>query len=442
MAAKRPVVPSRLRIEHVLLCAFILSRLVLLHQEWGVRIGWDVGSHLDMLNRWPWDEGAWDVRSSFYAYHPPLAFLFARALHLLGLPAAESVQTIGCLVSIAAFFFLRGTVSLLGKLRSPEGIAFVYVTSALPVQQYLAYSINMDVFVYAAACAVAYFSVLLVKRPSIGGMWGLAATLAVGMLIKSSSLLLFSLPAVLIPLLLLPLFRKRTMWRKAVRAMLAGALSVALAIALVSPYYAGRYWLQEGALFVSNMDFQEYGSEGLQRERKDVRDVDRGAFIRDLFSVRASELLALEDRDQGRVRLVNTWRDVWAGSRHNVQSSLFSSWLSHAYSFAAIALLVAGVVHLLVFFRGDDWDRFTVGMLFFGMLQMAALVAYAWKYPHPIGLPTKLIYIAPVLVPFGLLLTRAFAFVPALVRGRMAGVVSGAALLGAYLLLNGILPVY
>ncbi len=434
--------PAWLRIEHVLLGAFMLSRLLLLRQEWGASIGWDVGAHVDMLKLWPWDENAWDVRSSFYAYHPPLAFLFARALHLLGLPAAESVQTIGCIVSIAAFFFLRGTVSLLGKLRSAEGIAFVYVTSALPVQQYLAYSINMDVFVYAAACAVAYFSVLLAKRPSVGGMWGLAAMLAVGMLTKSSALLVFSLPAVLIPLLVLPLFPKRTTRRNAMRVMLSGGLSIGLAAAMVSPYYVGRYVLQEGALFVSNMDFREYGSEDLQRERNDVRDADRGAFLRDLFSVRASELLTLADRDQGRVRLVNTWRDIWAGSKHNVRSSPFSLWLSHAYSFAAMALLVAGVVHFLAFFRGDDWDRFMVGMLLFGLLQMAALVAYAWKYPHPLGLPTKLIYIAPVLVPFGLILTRAFAFAPALVRGRTVGVASGAALLGVYLLLNGILPVY
>lgn len=404
-------------------------------------MGWDVAVHLEMLQHWPWE--AWDVRSSFYAYHPPLAFFLARIISFGGLSSIQSVQAVAFLASMAGFFFLRLLVRHLGMLEKSHGIAFLYVTSSLPVLINLSYSITIDVLLYAALCAVLLFSFRLSEKSYIPSV-GLCASFLFAMFVKFSFVLLLPIPFMVIGLQWQMLERQKTKRRRmVVRTFLAIVISAAIA----SPYYVGRYYVQERTLFPSNMDFEEYGRSVHEEQRRTVRDSDRVAFVRDFFRVSIAELLRLQDRDQERVRIINTWRDFWAGNKYNVTQTPLSLSLSHIYSFAALFLIALGTIRFIQRFRlqSEPWDQFGVVLLGLSIMCMFSLFLYPWKYPHPVGLLTKLIYVMPLVLGTGWILSFPAGILSSLPKKFFAAhliCVAFGFLLGAFIVLNHILPVY
>ena len=417
--------------EYSLLATFLLGHLVLLVSQWGLPVGWDSGAHLDMLEQWPWDPSVWSVRSQFYAYHPPVVFALTRLFVVIGFSTVQSAQLFSWLMSLVGFFFVRTLLQSLNLLRTRWGVVFLYVTWSLPVQMYASYSVNMDVAILAISTAVLYFSFHLSQT-----YWShisLAAVLCTGLLMKFSAL-----PLLLVPLVVCMLRNQNT------RMLRMSMLTVLISLVVVIPYYGVRYIQQEGKLFVSNQDFQEFGAADLARERREVRDRDRIAFVRDFFRVDRTELLTLHKRDQSRIRLVNTWRDLWAGSEHNVSRSHFSLALSHFYSLFALPLLALGLVACMRDRRHATVSQIGMTLLTMSALYFALMLFYTWKYPHPLGIPNKLIYAAPMVLGIGYVLSRAIVSVFAIAAKRHARTAScvGCILLMLFVLVNHFAPVY
>jgi hypothetical protein len=431
--------------ERILLGVFLGSRALLFLLTFGQAVGWDTGVHLAMLDSWPWESDAWDVRSSFYAYHPPLAFLLARSVHVLGIDPVVSVQIVSALASLFAFLCLRWTLLRLGFLHHRWSVAFLYVTSALPIQIYLARSINMDVLIYAFACTALLGSSLLWggEEARRERWWGSALvwfSVTAAILTKHSGLLLLVLP----PLAACLLPGEAETETRARRVGYACSLCV-LALVSALPYYALRYLPQTGTLLPSNMEMAEFDRATWEEEKQTVRDADLQAFWRDLLWGTSPGTERIQDRDQARVRMLNTWKDLWAGSRHNVTQSPLSLSLSTSYSVIGALLLSIGIAHLLCHLRSrDDWGRFGLLLTVFAVLHVLALVAYAYRYPHPLGIPNKAIYAAPALIGFGYLLTRPLSLSPlgqSSSRSDRRGVLLIAGL-ASFVLLNHLLPVY
>ena len=437
-------------LEGLLLFLFFESRLMLFLQTRGIASGWDTAVHLRMIHFWPWDAHVWNIQGEYYAYHPPLAFFLPRLLFVSGMDIVLSVQVVNAIASVIGFLFLRAVLKDIGVLRSWAGLAFLYITSCLPVQIYMAHSVNMDALIYAEACAVLFLSVRLFcesrvqsqtkKRPALYAT-ALVLCLATAMLTKYSGLLL-----TLIPVLTVFFAGHPTLSPKGRRQLRIACGACAAALLIVSPYYIGRYVHQTGMVLPTNMDIVRFDKTKIDAGRS-IRDNNRAAFVLNLFSRAPSVPDRIQDRDQKTMRMLNTWKDVWAGSRKNVRQSPLSLWLSTAEARAAIILLIAGCASFFLrAHRRSPWDRMGQALILFSLLQIFSLIIFAYHYPHPSGITNKGLYIAPALLGFGYLMSCSFTGcgdvkAPRTWRGRGI-MIAGLALLGGMMFLNGFLPVY
>ncbi len=440
------------RLEYCFLFLFLVSRLWLFVAHKGEAIGWDVGVHLQMLSHWPWSPGMWDVQSEFYAYHPPVAFFLARVLHVMGIDTVTSVQAVAATASVIGFFFLRKSLQYLQVLRTWQGLLFLYITSTLPIQIYLARSINMDVIVYAEACAVVYFSlrVFFVKKFSlrknhaIRNIALLILCLVLGLFTKYSGLLLLGIPC------LLTLFSSESLpsmlSKKVFHRVLVACCICGVAVAMASPYYFQRYYRQTGQFFPTNMDLEKYDKNTAIAERAQ-RDKNPTEFLQQFFWRTSPDATRIQDRDQKTVRLLNTWKDIWSGNKHNVKQSGLSLALSNIYANLALVFLAFGYIYYVgQLSRWTPWDRLGSALLIFSLVEIAFVILYTYRYPHAIGVPNKGIYIAPALLGFGYLITlmgRAAGEIR-LSHSRKNNILSGIAIacVAGCIILNAVLPVY
>ena len=434
------------RLEYFFLCVFLLSRLWLFFVTRGVPVGWDTDAHLEMLTDLPWSDAMWDIHSHFYAYHPPLAFFLARCVLLLGANPVTSVQIVSALASLIGFFYLRASVRVLQMLNSWQGIGFLYVTSSLPVQIYLAHSINMDVLLYAEACAALFYSLQLFSAQNAVASSArtvrtsvlLVLSLVLAMYTKYSGLLLLAIPVLIAA-------TSSTFFNCTVRRITGACALGVVVLVLAFPYYFGRQYTQSGHFFPSNMDFENYDKAALMNDRS-KRDENPVLFLTQFFGGSSEGSTRIQERDQAVMRLENTWKDLWAGSKNNVQQSRSSLFLSVCYGAFAPLFLLVGLIALA--YRRSRWTRWeSVGcaLIAFSLLELVFLLFYSYQYPHVIGIPNKLIYISPALLGFGFLLA---AWIPSTgihfprSMKTMAGTVLGTALLAGIVLADALLPVY
>ena len=421
-----------------LLAAYLFARIWLLADAFGQASGWDTGAHMEMLTAWPWSERFWDIRSAFYAYHPPLAFLLPRILMTMGLPDVQSVQIIAALATLASFFCIRSLLKHLDLLTKPIELAFLYITFSLPFLIYLSHAVTMDVLILLAACGALLhgwkFSDAKTERQRL--LHGLLSVfwLMFALYAKYNGVLLLPLP------LLIAGCSGRG---KRLRRLAEAACMVAAAIALAFPWYYGRTYVQEGQFFVSNMDMEEYDKQALAGERAH-RDQNPEAFWRAYFGSPPPEAQGVDRRDQGALRILNTWKDFWASS--HVPHTPLSLLLSTAYMYLGGILIMIGCVHFACTVRWNTpWDRlgFVLGILF--LLHFIALAAYSWQYPHAVGFVNKGVYIAPVILALGYFSVRPLILIPLehhKKSWRRLLDISCIPFLGLFVLINHLIPVH
>src|SRR3989338_9285582 len=148
-------------IEGFLLGFFLVCRFFLLWMHWGRNIGFDSVGHLALTNAISWRQPILDMHTYFYGYHPPLGFLFAHTLTMIGLPTVLAVQLISFAAALTSFFAVRAVLGYTEQLWSPRGIAFLYIAHALPIQIFLTVSSNLDSLILCEASLILLCSVHL-----------------------------------------------------------------------------------------------------------------------------------------------------------------------------------------------------------------------------------------------------------------------------------------
>jgi len=441
------------KIEHLFLWVFVVSRFVLLWHRWGMSIGFDNDEHLEMVGMWNWTTPILDIDKTFYAYHPPLGFLTARAVSMLGFENIVSVQLASFAMSFIAFMFLRMTLRRLGLLWKPGGIAFLYITSSIPLQLFLATSFNLDVFILAAASVALYLSMGMhwkdtwfARLSPITHGATLAVVIGAAMLTKFSGVLLLAIPfaaAVFTP-----------GWARLHRRFATSAAVAAMAMLMVAPYYYGRYYVKTGEVFPSNNTL--FIRDELEAAR-DVRDQDPIGYIEKFFLPTTAHAIGYEHRDTAQPRLFDTWKDFWIPDnwltwqpnlaemygRPQYSQSRSAQFMSYFYIISMPFVVAAGLVLFLLSWKHNRlWRRFGMVILGFSTLQILSLVYFVFSQPLAWAIPAKGIYVAPSLWGAGFLLCMPAAFhwkSPAFTLAMQRVTLSLAA---AFMLVNHLLPVY
>lgn len=241
----------------------------------------------------------------FYAYHPPLGFLLAKCFTWVGFSPLMSVQLLNAAASLGTFFILRATLGRCGLLARPAAVFFLYFGASLPIQLFLASSINLDVLTAGCAALTLYLSVRLCwdetldRQARLTFATAIAVVIAASMLIKFSGLLLVTIPV------LTALAHPKTSFRL---VSVAGAAAL-VGLLLVSPYYVSRYYQQTGRFFPTNLEIFAQSEIAAARA---ARDSDRLSFFLNMVApspVHGSANTVLRDRDT--MRLADVWQDVW-----------------------------------------------------------------------------------------------------------------------------------
>lgn len=429
---------SAVSVDRGLLAAYLLARLGLFVETFGQARGWDIPAHMELLADWPWSERFFDVRSAFYGYHPPLAFLLPRFLMTLGFSDVSSVQIVAAFATLASFFYIRWLLQHLGLLTKSIGLAFLYITFSLPFLVYLSYAVTMDVLILLAACGTLLhgWKFIDAKTDQQRRVHALLCVfwLTFGLYTKYNGALLLPLP------LLTAVFSRHRKWR---RHFAEAACISAIAVALAFPWYYGRTYLQEGRLFISNMDMEEYDKRALDAERAH-RDQNPEAFWNAYFGSLPPEAQGVDKRDQGALRILNTWKDFWASS--HVPHTPFSLFLSTAYMYLGGILVVIGSIHFACTVRKKTpWDQWGIVLAVLFLMHFIALLTYSWQYPHAVGFVNKGVYVAPAILALGYFSVRPLMLIPE--KGKVKSWHAHwrmffFPLLGLFVLMNHLLPVH
>jgi 4-amino-4-deoxy-L-arabinose transferase-like glycosyltransferase len=391
------------RLEHLLLAFYLASRVYILWKRWGVIYGHDAYPHMEMVRRMPWAfDGFPRVDECFYCFHPPVGFWMAKAWMLTGMRDSMAIQTVSALTMLLGFFSLRATVSWLGALDRPWGIAFLYFTSSLPMMTYLGSAQNSDSIMYGWAAVILYACVRLTwsrRRDIEGPSWrtwlgwaGLVALIATAMLSKFSGVLLLCIP------LLAAILAPRRVWLHLRSAIVA----CVLAVALVFPYYYVRNYQQKATFFPTNTTWLR-ANEVKAAQAK--RDENRFKFILAMLTPWAMDPDHEEVFDPKLPRLHDTWRYFWIGS-NAIGPSSDSLAVSRHYLVWTPWICLAGLVTLVRRRRRLlMWAR--AGALFGGvaLIEVAALSKLAYDVAFAEWLYVKAVYIAPAAWFLGFLMT-------------------------------------
>lgn len=428
--------------ELFLLSIFLLSRFWILINRWGESWGFDSDAHRWMLQILSWGDPIVGVRESFFSYHPPLGFLLPRTLMLTGFSDVVSIQLVSFVASLTAFFFLRATLKSLNLLYHPVSLAFLYITASIPLQVYMATSINLDAIILACASATLYCAVRIfwcknTREQIVRLTLGLIAILTFSILTRFSGLILIAIPTLVALFspqkkhqapstkfqknskLQNPNYKKSFLgfenwdffgaWDlgfgifQKLKLITASTLISVIALAVASPYYINRYYAQEGVLLPSNND-------GWIEPYQVQRDTDRLTFVlNQLFAPLAhAEGTPLEDFDFAGIRLFDTWNSIWARSTWFRAQSLPSIIVSMFYIVTMPFLLVGG----LIAYRKTKnrtpalWKALGRTLILFSLLQLLASIQFVYNKPYAPWHPAKAIYIAPVILGIGYLISN------------------------------------
>lgn len=438
------------RAEVRLLWIFLGTRLFLFLSTLGHPAGFDIGAHIEMLEKLSWMHPTTDIRGSFYGYHPPLGFLLPRAFLLLGFTPEVSIQMISALASLIAFFALRATLKSLHLLAEPRAIALLYLSSTLPIQTFLATSANLDVLVLALSAIVLLLSVRLLwcepeltvraffargttTRERVFERWSLllalTATLALGMLFKFSALLAFAIPPIVAVL--------RPQERERLRSLgIASGVCVA-ALLLVTPYYVTRYYGPEARLFPTNDEW--IVQDAIEESKKNLRENPILFLIHFVESTPVHRERGITHRDYDVLRFRDTWRDFFVKDQFLGPTDAVTRTIGDLERKIVPWLLLLGAAAFVLRSRhGDPWIHIGIVLLAFSALEILAFVTYLMGHPFPGWGPAKGIYIAPVAWGIGFLLACLLPETIRAVRSRRALLVT----LAVIILAHHLLPAY
>jgi hypothetical protein len=320
----------------------------------------------------------------------------------------------------------------MGLMRRWSAVAFLYGVTSLPLSVHAGNTCNIDIHVFAVGCGVLWLSTWLWWHPPETSKRrgfvaaGLVLMVALGLMVKFSGLLLFSIPP------MVRWFRQRGEWPW--RAMLQPVLILAMAAALVFPYYYQRYYREVGTFFPSANDWQE--SNEVHNAQK-WRDEHMSEYL----------LRFIQPSPAGGIYFGDLWRDLWIRNDHLGLSSLPTVTMGILYWAPSVLLIALGIGVWWRQWRSDDeFARFgpIFAVLFF--VQIGAWFSYVWTQPIPWMTPAKAIYVMPIVwgvVYFQAMLVDAdrspAGWAPTL--ARIARYAAPFAVL-AMVLLNHWLPVY
>ena len=416
-------------IELFLLLTAVVSKIVLFKSRYNVDFGYDVGGHLEAMAAVSWLHPFFDLRSFFYATHPPLGFLLANTASALTFtPPLVGAQIVSLLSSLAILFFLRGTLKRLGLLRQPSAIAFLYLVNGLPLMVYMQAGVNLDIIIFAFVCVMLYLSTFLVyaehkkvlcRATIFAGLIAAAACLT-----KVSGFLLFAI----LPLYALAV-RKNLLVQVKRFFVIAG-----IAMSLVFPYYFVNYYIPEKTFFFGNAGETAFIHDyNVSKERQKE---DYFAFARSFVS----------KYPHGEARLRRTWRSLWQAEDRYPQSDLaFRIFL--IYLKIMPFLTIAGLI--LFHFKctlKSKWYSFGAVIMGFTLLEVLFAIVLITMYPMDGFAFNKGIYYAPMLLGVCFLLSLLLE-IPEMLPRRFLRLTSslqmiGIAFVAAFLFANNVLPVY
>ncbi|HLD71124.1 MAG TPA: hypothetical protein VI873_00735 [Candidatus Peribacteraceae bacterium] len=429
-------------IERVLLGTFLVCRAWLFYVTAGVPAGFDAGAHIEMLTKLSWMHPDIAVRDSFYSYHPPMGFLMARTFHLLGLTPEVSVQIVSALFAILTFFFLRMTLQYLKILYTPASIVFLYLGAAIPLQIYLATSINLESIILSATAGILYCSVRLFwgkqplaeqipKHPATFATYATATVslLLFAMMTKFSGLLLFAIPP-----LVAALGKINRRW---IQKMIVTCALCFIGLGIAFPYYYLRYEKTEGTFFPYNGDWI---IEGAMQESRTKRDENPVRFFVDAFEVSPVHLKdGLRFHDSEVIRLLDVWRDFWLKDQFLGGTSKMAEIVGIGYMWSfPMLILIALPTYLLGLHTRSMWNKLGGVILAFATLQFIAMVLYVYKNPFPGWGPNKGMYIAAAMWGIAFLIGTLFGEGPLPLWRRLLLLL----LLLTFVIVNHVIPVY
>lgn len=412
----------------------LAGRVVYLWLTFGQEAGYDTGAHMEMVQTLTWLNHSTPLSQFFYAYHPPLGFLFAHTLTWFGLSPLLAVQLLNFAASITAFFLMRGTLQVCGLLDRPAAVFFLYLWACLPIQLFLTSSINLDILIQALACATLYFSVRLFwggeaeRRHRTWLVFGIVAAISTALLTKFSGLLLITIP----PLVAFSL-------QKNVVRLTGAAVTVSLlGLAVAAPYYITRYYEPAGRLFPTNLEIFSLPEIERARAQRDAAGIEFFASLLRPSPFRGSAEVV---RDRDNMRLADAWQDIWLKEKNLGPMNARAQALATLEKGVAGFLLLGGLFWLIWRFRSNDpWDRLGAVWLAFAALQLSAFIFYLYSQPVAGWAPTKGIYLACSLpiVAYGIA-----RLVPEAGRGRWRELIqtSVLTLVALLIVLHHLLPI-
>lgn len=426
-------------VELDLFLLFCVLRPFLLFRTWDMSVGFDAGSHLEMLDATHFGQPLPGVFDLFYSYHPPFAFFLARTLTLLGLPSVASVQLISSASTFIAFLAIRDVMRTLKVLEKPGAIAFLYISFSLPLSVFLSHAISLDSMMFCAACvllalsvrfATQRFNINLQKHRAL--LLLITGTVFLSLMTKFTGFLLLTLPLCAYGVLV------STFSRKEFSVLCA---SLFLGVLFAFPYYYIRYFEPGYGFLPNNTNIYDRQDQEFVREWRSTHPTR--FFIQTLLP---SPLTAQNwhYRDMDQLRLSDTWKDFWVQDqwlldRNETQELPLAGILSYLYFMLSPLFCFGGLI--LFLFHGKARDVWTHwGLLLFACsgVFLAALYQFILENPWAGSLSNKGMYIAPVSLLIGYLLSRYYE------NARLQGAwyVLGFGVLAAFMTANYLLPVY
>lgn len=448
------------------LSMFLILKVLLFLSRRHQAIGYDIGPHLEMFWHITWHNPFLGVRDYFLSYHPPLAFLFAKTLYMVGGGAGSSsvfsalfgdavlsIQWISMLSLLIVFFCTRKILRELQLLESFSGIAFLYFFASIPLLVHMSTSMNLDAIVFAFTSITLYCSFKLFPREGntvplrqIAFYAMTVVSILLALFTKFSGIITASIPV------LVAASAHAASWKQWRRHLAVGFSAAIVALALASPYYYIRYYQNEHTFFPSNA--QWVISEG-HRNAVLRRDQDRMGFVRQLFTPHYPILFptyawigTARSHDFWMPHLSNTWADVWIADPAPIAQMWESVLMSLRYLQIMPWFVIAGAwlfLFYVVLYR-DHWTRMGMVLLPYGCLQIAALALYVYQNPDAGFKPTKAIYIAPITWVIAYLIVTG-ARCPLAITQRWKSIHSSLgilmlALVAYFMVMNHVMPVY
>ncbi len=419
-------------LERVLLGLTLLAGAEHLRRQDGQISGFDAGDFLFRVGQAMQGTPNPDLHTSFWAYHPPLAFwLTAAVQRTLHVTDVRAVQLVAAGAALIAFLALRDALRRLNLLTTAAGMACLYTAATLPIVVHASASLNMDILILAAEAVALNAAVALWHTPFTANrrlLWALvlAATVPLALLTKFSGLMVVPLAV------LCAASAPGTQSERGRRVATAAALCAAGGL-LAAPYYQARYFRATGQWFPNVNEWWYRDDLARARER---RDADRIGFVVDLVRPRDA-LPSDNERDTQHLRLEETWRDLWFKDPHLGPSTRAARRIGRLWAWAFGIAALGGVAVLLRGRVDTDWRRLGAILIPFGAVQLAALVSFVWQQPLPEHIPNKALYILPVAWTLAFLAATPLARVRSLrARCTVAGVT------GLVALVNLLLPAY